>query len=539
MSGQLYNLLLLCLGLIFSVSLLVVVAQRVKMAYPMFLVLAGLAVSFVPMLPTIRIDPDLVFLVILPPVLFDAAVNMSLKGLWKWRRIIMVMAFGFVLFTATAVALVSHWLIPGFTLSQGFLLGAIISPPDAAAAVAVLRFIRLPKSMLAILEGESLLNDATSLTLFRFALAAITTHQFVWHEAVTGFGLVVVSGIGIGIAFGLLNYAIYKWLPTNANLDVAFSIVSPYLMYLTAEAVHSSGVLAVVSGGLMTAYQMHFIISHQSRLKAAALWSSVVFIPNAVVFFLIGLQLPQITEAVRTVPIGTAIEYALIITVVIILTRMMAGAFSTMFTTFISRYITVAQSRPGWRNPIIVSWVGMRGVVSLASALSIPLVLPNHQPFPNRDLLLFITFVVIVITLVGQGLTLPWIIKKVKPEEFPGAKSDDQQRLEIELALYETASHTLGSAYTDDVRDNSLLGHRHKFIKHKLKLLQDANSDDGTRQRANELIAHFKQIMMTVTETERTQLHTFRKQPDYDDDVIRSVEHRLDLEEEQLQEEDD
>lgn len=187
MSGHLPTLLLLCLGLVFSVSLLVVVAQKLKVAYPVFLVLAGLGISFVPMIPTVRIDPELVFLVILPPVLFDAAINMSLKALWKWRRIITVMAFGFVLFTATAVALVSYWLIPGFTLSQGFLLGAIISPPDAAAAIAVLKYTRLPKSMVAILEGESLLNDATSLTLFRFALAAITTHQFVWHQAVTSF----------------------------------------------------------------------------------------------------------------------------------------------------------------------------------------------------------------------------------------------------------------------------------------------------------------------------------------------------------------
>lgn len=165
--------------------------------------------------------------------------------------------------------------------------------------------------------------------------------------------------------------------------------------------------LAVVSGGLVSAYQMHYLISHQSRLKAAALWSSVVFILNAVVFFLIGLQLPQITESIKTVSIGTAIEYALIITLVVIVVRMLSGALSSAFTTFISRYITVAQSRPGWRNPMIVSWVGLRGVVSLASALSIPLLLPNHQPFPHRDLLLFITFVVILLTLVGQGVTLP------------------------------------------------------------------------------------------------------------------------------------
>ncbi|MCK8491747.1 Na+/H+ antiporter [Spirosoma sp. RP8] len=539
MSGQLHNLIFLCLGLVFSVSLLVIVAQKVKIAYPVFLVLAGLAVSFVPIVPAIHIDPELVFVVILPPILFDAANNMSLKALWKWRRIISVMALGFVLFTATAVAFVSYWLIPGFTLSQGFLLGAIISPPDAAAAVSVLRYTRLPKSVVSILEGESLLNDATSLTLFQFALAAITTHNFVWFEAVTGFVIVVISGIGIGLAFGLLSYIIYKWLPTNANVDVAFSIVLPYLMYLSAEAVHSSGVLAVVSGGLFTAYQAHFIFSHQSRLKAAALWSSVVFILNAVIFFLIGLQLPEITESIKSIPVLTAFNYALIITLVVIIVRIISGFTSSAFTRFISRYITVAQSNPGWRNPIIIGWVGMRGVVSLASAASIPLLLPNGQPFPDRNLFLFITFVVIIVTLVGQGLSLPWVIRKVKPEAFPNAKSDDQQRLEIELELYHVAFDKLTSGYAHDIRHNSLLEYRAQFLKHKLQLLKEANSDDGTRARAVHLIGHFQQIMMEVTEQERKKLHSFRNRADYDDDVIRAIEHRLDLEEEQLQEDSD
>ncbi|QHV98509.1 Na+/H+ antiporter [Spirosoma endbachense] len=535
MPGHLQSLILLCLGLTFCVSLLVVLAQKLKIAYPVFLVLAGLLVSFVPAIPAIHIDPELVFLVILPPILFDAAQNMSLKALWKWRRIISVLALGYVLATATAVAFVSHWLIPGFTLSQGFLLGAIISPPDAAAAVSVLKFTKLPKGVVSVLEGESLLNDATSLTLFRFALAAITTHQFVWYEAVTGFSLVVVSGIGIGLAFGLLSYAIYKWLPTNANLDVAFSIVLPYLMYITAEAVHSSGVLAVVSGGLFIAYQIHFVFPHQSRLKAAALWSSVVFILNAVVFFLIGLQLNEITGSIQNMSIWTALNYALVVTIVVIVVRMISGFTSTVFTRYISRFIRVAQSRPGWRNPVVAGWVGMRGVVSLASASAIPLLLPNGQPFPNRPLFLFITFVVIIVTLVGQGLTLPWVIRRVKPKELADAKSDDQQRLEIDLALYKAAFEELQSVYQADIEKSVLLQHRVQFIKHKLHLLKEANSDDGTRQQAILLLGHFQKIMLNVTEQERKKLHSFRRLPDYDDDVIRLVEHRLDLEEELLE----
>src|ERR1700754_1478544 len=192
-----YEILLLCLGLILSVSLLVLLAQKIKIAYPIFLVVSGLIICFVPGIPNTHINPDIVFLIILPPVLYDAARNTSWKAMWRWRRIISVMALGYVLLTATSVALVSYYLIPGFTLAQGFLLGAIVSPPDAAAATAILQFVKLPKGLIAILEGESLLNDATSLAVFRFALAAIASSNFAFHNAVLGFVAVTLSGICI------------------------------------------------------------------------------------------------------------------------------------------------------------------------------------------------------------------------------------------------------------------------------------------------------------------------------------------------------
>ncbi|GLU57089.1 Na+/H+ antiporter [Dyadobacter frigoris] len=445
------------------------------------------------------------------------------------------MALGYVLFTATAVAFVSVWIIPGFTLSQGFLLGAIISPPDASAVMAVLKYSRLPKSTMAILEGESLLNDATSLTLFRFALVAISTQHFIWHEAFTGFGLVVISGIAIGLAFGGLSYAIYKWLPTDANVDIAISIALPYLMYLSAEAVNSSGVLAVVSGGLLVAYQTHFVFSHKSRLKSASLWSSIVFILNAVVFFLIGLQLPEIIKAVGRSGLAMATGYALIITFIVILVRLLAGLFSSVFTTYISRYITVAAKRPGWRIPVLSSWAGMRGIVSLASASAIPLLLPDGQAFPHRNLILFITFMVILVTLIGQGLSLPWMIRILDPKPLEDLKSDHQQLLEIELELYQVAAEELNFNHQQDIDKNVLLQYRGEYLKHKLQILKDANSDDGTRQKAMQRLEHFREIMAKVINRERLQLHSFRKKTEYDDDIVAFVEHRLDLEEEQLQ----
>lgn len=531
-----HSIILLCLGLIFSVSLLIVLAQRLKIAYPIFLVIAGVLIGLVPQIPRIHIDHDLVFLVLLPPILFEAAQTMSLKALWKWRRIISVMAIGFVLFTAVAVAFVAHWLIPGFSFADGFLLGAIISPPDAAAANAVLKYTPLPKSMRSILEGESLLNDATSLTVFKFALAAITTNDFTWSAATANFFLVVVSGIAIGLAFGFLFYAIYKWLPTTANLDVAFSLVIPFSMYITAESLNSSGVLAVVSGGLFIAYQNHFVFSHSSRLRAGAIWTSLVFILNAVVFFLIGLQFPEIIHGLKSMPIGEAIWVALIIAFVIVVARLIAGTFSAVFTRFISRFITVAQNKPGWRNPLIISWVGMRGVVSLASALSIPLLLKDGSEFPYRDLILFITFVAILVTLVIQGLAIPWVIKVIKPEEFEGFKTDELQVLEIEKKIISEGLNKLDRLKPSPMDNNQLLKNKFEFLQNKVELLQSSSEGDGKRAAALKLIDEFKKVMMMVTEKERSELHKFRKIDGYDDDVIRLIENRLDLEQENMNE---
>jgi Na+/H+ antiporter len=528
------EMLLLCIGLVLSVSLLVVFANKLRIAYPIFLVLAGLALGFIPAIPNITIDPHLVFLVILPPILFDAAYNSSWRALWRWRRIILVMAIGFVLITATAVAFIACWLIPGFTLAEGFLLVAIISPPDASAATAVLRYVKLPKGMVSILEGESLLNDATSLTLFSFALEAITTSNFVLHQAVFSFFLVVLSGIAIGLVFGVVFYAIYRWVPTTANLDIALSMVFPYLIYLAAEDLHSSGVLAVVTGGLFIAYQNHYIFGHSSRLRSQAVWRSVVFILNTVIFFLIGLQLPEISAGLSSLTLGHALYIALIIALVVILVRVFSAYFSAIFTRFISRFITVAQSRPGWRNPTVIGWAGLRGVVSLASALAIPLLL-HGKPFPYRDLVLFITLVVIIVTLVGQGLILPTVVHIVKPEYFPDQKPDELQMLEMDTHLVNASITELESKYKRDLENNPMLRNRYEQLRLKKSLYEEAITKEKKRT-LGAILTRFKRVMVAITEHQRTELHRFRHKDHYDDDVIAAIERRLDLEEERLEE---
>ncbi len=406
--------------------LLIILAQRIRVAYPILLVVAGLIIGFIPGVPMLNIDPELIFIIFLPPLLYEAAWLISWKELWKWRRIILSFAFLIVFVTAFSVSLIAHHFIPGFTWALGFLLGGIVSPPDAISAGAILKFVKVPKRISSILEGESLLNDASSLIIFQFALIAVSTGKFVMQDAVLSFLWMLVGGIGIGLLVGWLFMKLHRVLPTDANIDLALTILTPYAMYIAAEEAHSSGVLGVVSGGLLLAYNQFGFLGSRSRIKAHSFWETVTFILNGLVFILIGLDLPQIVSGLGTTSIGEAIGYGVLITIALIVIRILS-CYGAIVTTLVMRnFIKVADSEnPGWKSPLFLGWTGMRGVVSLAAALSIPLRLNDGSTFPQRDLILFITFVVILLTLVVQGLTLPFIIRRmgfvekdyVKPEE--------------------------------------------------------------------------------------------------------------------------
>ncbi len=266
----------------------VMLSEKVKIAYPILLVTAGLALSFIPGLDGIAIKPDLIFVVFLPPLLYEAAWNTSWKDFWKWRRLISSFAVPIVILTAGVVAVVSNYLIPGFTLAEGFLLGGIISPPDAVSATAILKNVKVPKRMVSILGGESLMNDASSLVVFRFALAAVATGTFVFGHAALSFVLIIVMGVLTGLAVALLFYAIHRWLPTTPNIDIVLTFITPYAMYMAAEEFNFSGVLAVVSGGLFLSLRRDSFLSFQSRLQGINVWESVAFVLNGFIFLLIG-----------------------------------------------------------------------------------------------------------------------------------------------------------------------------------------------------------------------------------------------------------
>jgi Na+/H+ antiporter len=262
---------------------------------PIVLVIGGLALSLTSAFSKITIDPELVFLIFLPPLLYEAAWQVSWKEFWKWRRVIASFAFPIVILTATVVAFVSNALIPGFTLALGFLLGGIVSPPDAISATTIMRRVNVPKVFVSIAEGESLLNDASSLIVFRFALAAVITGQFSMRTATGSFFLVIILGIAIGLAVALVFYAIHRWLPTTASIETVLSLLTPYCMYYAAEHFHFSGVLAVVSGGLFLSGKRDSFLNYESRIQGVNVWNNIVFVLNGLVFMLIGLQLPHIT----------------------------------------------------------------------------------------------------------------------------------------------------------------------------------------------------------------------------------------------------
>ena len=334
------------LAMVAGIVLLRMLANTLRVAYPILLVLAGLAVSFVPGLPQVHVDPDLIFFIFLPPLLFEAAWSISYKELRKWWRIIGSFAFLVVFFTALSVAVVVSQAIPGFTLALGFLLGGIVSPPDAVSTGAITRFVRIPRSIQAILEGESLLNDASSLIIFRFALVAVGTGQFIWQDAAVDFLWIVGGGAGIGLLLGWLFAEAHRRLPTDAPSDIAFTLVEPYFLYWVAEELHCSGVLAVVAGGLFLAVRRTRFLSSASRLHGYSVWESLVFILNGLVFLLIGLELPEIVGGLRAqgTALSTAIGYGVLVTAVLVLARIISS-YAALVATLVFRPSVAPRTR--------------------------------------------------------------------------------------------------------------------------------------------------------------------------------------------------
>lgn len=522
------NLLFEFVYLLLLILALVMLAEKLRLAYPIVLVLGGLAVSFTSWFPDVVIKPEVVFFIFLPPLLYEAAWQTSWKELWRWRRVVMSFAFPVVILTSCVVAVVAQQLIPGFTLALGFLLGGIISPPDAVSATTIMRQVKVPRAMVSIIEGESLLNDASSLIVFRFAAMAVLTGAFHFGEATLNFVLVIVLGTLIGLAIGMVFYAIHRWLPTTPSIEIVLTLVAPYCMYYAAEHFHYSGVLAVVSGGLLLSNKRGTMLSAQSRIQAFNVWGVLSFALNGLVFMLIGLQLPVIVRQLDG-RLESAIGYGLAISAVLIVTRMLSSFGAVLFTRFASRFITVADANPGWRGPIILGWAGMRGVVSLAAALSVPLTLPGGQAFPQRNLILFITFVVILVTLVGQGLTLPWLIRWINPDDHNSPISEEQQELIIQKKIAQHALQYMDGQAAPDGALSPYLQNLQARLQLDLSFFaQELESGDAAQERE---VIRYQRLYLALLEQQRELLNKMNHRAEFDEELIRKYLALTDLEE--------
>ena len=516
---------------------LTAVASNRKLPYPILLVAAGLTIGFVPQLPDLALDPNVVFVIILPPLLYEVALKTSWHEFRNSIRPISALAITLVFFTTTAVAITAHYLIPGFTWPLAFVLGAVVSPPDAVAATGIIKGLGLNKKVVTILEGESLVNDASALIAYRYAVLAVTTGTFVFWRAGLQFLLITTVGIAIGVIVGYLLVLAHKKIKNNPVVETSLTLLSPYISYLTAEQFHMSGVLAVVSTGLVISWRAPEVFTYETRMRTGALWDILIFLLHGFVFILIGLQLPSIIKNLGKYPLSQILGYGLIISLVTIVVRIIwvfAGAYWQKFfhkkRKNLSGYFVSEKEDTTWKNVLVVAWTGTRGVISLAAALALPLVLQDGSPFPKRHSIIFLAFVVIFVTLVVQGLSLPLLIRwlNIKPNY-----NDESEEKELQLYLATNTLHFIEEELSGSLEKK----HREELRKKYEGLINDLTMEIEHQKKFKQTTKKLKSIStspmlnakLEITKFQRELLVMLHKEGEFSDDAIKKVERDMDL----------
>jgi monovalent cation/hydrogen antiporter len=513
------------LGLLAAVAVLAVVAQKLKVPYPILLVLGGLALGFVPGLPKVELEPDVVFLLFLPPLLTSAAWNTSWRDFQANRRPIFLLAIGLVLVTTSAVAVVAHWAIPNMPWATAFALGAIISPPDAVAATAITQRLGVPQQVVTILEGESLVNDATGLVAYRFAVAAGVTGLFSIWEAGGRFLGLAVGGVLLGLAMGWLVVWIHRQIE-DSLVEITTTILMSYITYLLAEHLGVSGVLSVVALGLYHRRHSSEVLSPRTRIQAIATWDMLVFLLNGLIFILIGLQLPHIIDAIADESLLSLSLYAGLISLTVILVRLLWVALAA-YLPQLGRSSRGNSPKPDWPQAIILGWAGMRGIVSLAAALAIPLVTETGAPFPQRDLVIFLTFCVILVTLVLQGLTLPPLIRWLK---VTADNSSEREEMQARLRSAEAAMAHIESATTANTSPIQAEMVEWLRTQYQERIRRLSACCDALNDCNQQKLAAFQRLQNEAVEAERKTVIRLRNQGVINDEVLQRIERDLDLE---------
>ncbi len=518
-------------GLLLAVAVLALLARKVSIPYPILFVVSGLLLSLIPRLPRVRLDPQLIFLFVLPPLLYPAALFTPWRDFRANVRPIGLLAVGLVLFTTVAVAYLAHYYMD-LPLAAGFVLGAIISPPDAVAATAIAERLKVPHRIVTILEGESLINDATALVAYRVAVAAVATGAFSLPRAAGQFFIVGLGGNVVGLAVGWLAEQFHKRVD-DARIEITVSLLTPFVAYLAGERLGVSGVLAVVTTGFYLGMRMPELLTFRTRLQSGPVWETLEFLLNGFVFILIGLQLPDVLGNLsgHSVSVQKLVWYALLISLAVIVVRVLWVFPATYLPRLLFKWIRRRDPYPSWRHVTIVAWTGMRGVVSLAAALAVPLSLNNGSPFPGRELILFLTFVVIVATLVVQGLSLPLLIRWLGIEADHSMENEERDaRLKANRAalakLAEIAEH-------DPAKADALQRLRVEYEDHIRQLEGAEPQSAGTPLRL--FSSEYERLSAEALRVERLSIIQLRDQDVINDEVLRRIQRDIDLAEARLQ----
>jgi monovalent cation/hydrogen antiporter len=502
-----------------------VAAKRLNVAPSILLVVAGVGMAFVPGLPNVQLAPEVVLLVILPPLIYSAGVSMSWREFRFNLRPIGLLAFGCVLFTACAVAAAAHYLL-NFDWASGFVLGAIIAPPDVVAPLAIARRLGLPRRLVVVLEGEGLANDATALILYRFAVAAVATRTFSLPQAAGTFAAIVVGEIFWGIAVGWLSLRLRQWA-RDPRVEITLSLMTPYLAFWAPAHLGGSGVLATVACGLYVSWNGPLLISSATRLQGVFFWDLIVYLIEGLVFLVTGLQARTLIEQTHSFSIRDLAVATALTTAIAIVARFVWVFPATYLPRWLSAQVRKADPSPPWQGPFFISFTGVRGVVSLAAALAIPYFIDSGGPFPHRDLILFVTFGVIIVTLVGQGLLLPTVVCWLGLNRL--GKKERQDEIKRELRARQAALRQVTKRLEKLIKQHAIpraaADHLRTRNKSRLQVLPDnlAEGVEHMRQTAK--------IKGELIEAEREFIYQLLRDGRITDEARRRIEYELDLEE--------
>ena len=516
----------LVLALLIAVVALVTIARRLGIAYPIFLVIGGLALGLVPGTPHVEVDPDLIFLFILPPLLYVAAFFTPLRSLRANLGIIGSLAVGLVVVTALSVAAVVHALLPGIPWAVAIALGAIVAPPDAIAAAAITSRLAVPRRIVSVLEGESLLNDATALTIYGIAIAVAVGGSFRASAGVGTFAGAMLGGAAIGLAVGWIIAKVRARIE-DTPVEVTISLLTPYAAFLPAQGFAASGVIATVVAGLYLGRRGSRIMGPDARLTGRAVWETITFLLNGMVFIITGLEVPFLLRSIEPATAIRLVGIGLVVSLVLFVVRAL-----WIFPSELVAPLVHGEPRPPrfLAHSLVLSWAGMRGVVSLAAALALPLTLPGGAPFPAREALVIVTVTVIVFTLLGQGLSLPWLIRRLRLETDPELREEEGRARQ---QLVESATRRIDELYAVWPGHRPLLDRLRETYAHRSEHVERQRDASGSGEEDREIIEH-REIQRTVIDSEREALLRLRAEGAIDDDVLRALERELDLDERRI-----